>query len=96
MIGARPLGTETAAGALAFTFAAVSTVRSDPTRGNRWFAATLNPAFPFTTSFIGDYNNIAVFPNGSGVASYWTDLRNDATFGTRTGHGEDGYSAKTP
>ena len=90
------LGTETAASSLAFTFAAVSTVRSDPTRGNRWFAATLNPAFPFATSFIGDYSNIAVFPNGSGVASYWTDLRNDATFGTRTGHGEDGYFAKTP
>jgi hypothetical protein len=90
------LGTETASGSLTFAVAPVTTVRSDPTRGNRWFAGTLNPAFPFATSFIGDYGNIAVYPNGSGVASYWTDLRNDATFGTRTGHGQDAYFAKTP
>jgi hypothetical protein len=90
------VATERTAGSLRFSVAPVSTVRSDPTRDNRWFAATLNPAFPFATSFIGDYSNIAVFPNGSGVASYWTDLRNDATFGSRTGHGEDAYYAKTP
>jgi hypothetical protein len=90
------LATETAHASLTFATAPVTTVTSDPTMNDRWFARTLNPAFPFATSFIGDYSNIAVFPNGSGVASYWTDLRNAATFGGRTGHGEDAYFAKTP
>jgi len=91
------LATETAPGALAFGVSRVTTVRSDPTRNDAWFVATLNPAFPSATSFIGDYSNIAVFPDGSGIASYWTDLRNDAIFaGANRGHGEDGYFAKTP
>ena len=90
------LASETAHASLAFATAPVTTVTSDPTKTDRWFARTLNPAFPFATSFIGDYSNIAVFPNGSGVASYWTDLRNDASFGGRIGHGEDAYFAKTP
>jgi hypothetical protein len=89
------LATETAGSTLTFAVAPVTTVKSDPTRDDRWFAATLNPAFPFATSFIGDYSNIAVFPNGSGVASYWTDLRNPVSFGGRSGHGEDAYFAKT-
>lgn len=88
--------TETAAGSLAFTKTTVSTVQSDPTKNDRWFAATLNPAFPFATSFLGDYSGIAIVPDGSGVVSYWTDMRNDVTFAGRTGHGEDAYFAKTP
>ena len=36
---------------------------SDPTQDDRWFAGTtLNPAFPFATTFLGDYSNIAVVP----------------------------------
>jgi hypothetical protein len=71
-------------------------VQSDPTRDDRWFARTVNPAFPFATAFLGDYSGIAVVPDGSGVVSYWTDMRNPVTFAGRTGHGEDAYFAKTP
>jgi hypothetical protein len=90
------LSTETSDGSLAFATTPVSTVASDPTSNDRWFAATVNPAFPFATSFLGDYSNIAAMPNGSGVVSYWTDMRNDVTFAGRTGHGEDAYFAQTP
>ena len=90
------LGTETAPGSLTFTTAPVSDQPSDPTKGDRWFAATVNPAFPFATSFLGDYSNIAIVPDGSGVVSYWTDMRNPVTFAGRTGQGEDAYFAKTP
>ena len=89
------LATEAAHGTLAFSVAPVTTERSDPTRDDRWFAATVSNAFPFATSFIGDYSNIAIFSNGH-VASYWTDLRNPVTFGGRSGHGEDAYFAETP
>ena len=90
------LATESSPGSLSFTTAPVSTVQSDPTSGNRWFAATVNAAFPFGTSFLGDYSNIAILPGSGGVVSYWTDLRNDVSFAGRTGHGEDAYFAKTP
>jgi hypothetical protein len=76
-----------------YTPTEVTTELSDPTTGDRWFAGTLNDAFPYATSFLGDYSNIAVVPGTSDVAAYWTDMRNDATFGGRTGHGEDGYFA---
>jgi hypothetical protein len=69
---------------------------SDPTTNDRWFAGTLNAGFPFATSFLGDYSNIAVVPGTTHVVAYWTDMRNDATFGTRTGHGEDAYFAYIP
>jgi hypothetical protein len=87
--------TEDTAGTLTFTPNIVSTVASDPTQGDRWFAATVNSAFPFATAFLGDYSNIAATPDG-GVVSYWTDMRNPVTFAGRTGHGEDAYFAKTP
>jgi hypothetical protein len=90
------LSTETSPGSLTFTTTPVSTTQSDPTTGDRWFAATLNANFPFATSFLGDYSGIAIIPDGSGVVSYWTDMRNDVTFAGRTGHGEDAYFAKTP
>jgi hypothetical protein len=90
------LESETAPGSLAFASTTVSTVQSDPTRDDRWFARTVNPAFSFATAFLGDYSGIAVVPDGSGVVSYWTDMRNPVTFAGRTGHGEDAYFAKTP
>ena len=85
------LATQT--GAATFSFAAVSTVRSDPTRDNRWFAVTLNPAFPFATAFLGDYSNIAVVPGTTRVLAYWTDLRETACFAGICRHGEDAYFA---
>jgi hypothetical protein len=88
------LSTETGAGTLAFATANVSTVASDPTEGDRWFARTVNPAFPFATAFLGDYSNIAVVPGTTTVVAYWTDMRNQATFAGRTGFGEDAYFAK--
>jgi hypothetical protein len=89
------LATETANGSLAFATSQLSTTLSDPTKGDRWFAATLNAAFPFATTFLGDYSNIAIKPSG-GVVAYWTDLRVTATFGTRSGHGEDAFFAAAP
>jgi hypothetical protein len=71
----------------------VSTVQSDPTMGDRWFAATLNQAFPFATTFLGDYSNIAVVPGTTHVVAYWTDMREQACFAGRCGHGEDAYFA---
>jgi hypothetical protein len=87
------LATETGSGTLVFTKAAVSTIPSNPTSGDRWFAATVNSAFPFATSFLGDYSNIAATADGH-VVAYWTDMRNPATFAGRTGSGEDAYFAK--
>jgi hypothetical protein len=88
------LATETKPGSLAFTTKQVTTQLSDPTKGDRWFSGTtVNPAFPNPTSFIGDYNGIAVGPGG--VASLWTDLRAQVTFGGRSGSGEDAEFALT-
>jgi hypothetical protein len=89
------LATETAPGSLTFDVAHVASANSDPTKNDRWFAATVNQGFPFATSFLGDYSNIAIIPGG-GVASYWTDMRNDVDFAGRAGHGEDAFFAKTP
>jgi hypothetical protein len=89
------LATETGSGTLVFTTSKVTTTPSDPTTGNRWFAPTLNAGFPFATSFLGDYSNIAIVPGG-GVAAYWTDLRETACFGARCGHGQDAYFAMAP
>jgi len=89
------LATETGAGTLAFSTSKISTASSDPTTGDRWFAATANASFPFATTFLGDYSNIAALPNG-GVAAYWTDLRVPAAFAGRTGHGEDAFYATAP
>jgi len=83
----------TQAGATTYSFAPVSTVRSDPTRDNRWFAVTLNPAFPFATAFLGDYSNIAVVPGTTRVVAYWTDLRETACFAGICRHGQDAYFA---
>jgi hypothetical protein len=86
------LATESGAGTLTFTTSEVTTTRSDPTTGDRWFASTVNQGFPFATRFLGDYSNIAALPTG-GVVAYWTDMRDQACFGTRCGHGQDAYFA---
>ena len=84
------VATESRSGSLAFGTAPVTTVRSNPTTGNRWFARNVNAAFPRATAFIGDYSGIAATPTG-GVVAYWTDLRNDVSFGGLTAKGEDAY-----
>jgi hypothetical protein len=86
------LATESGHGSLSFATSQVTTVLSNPTTGDRWFATTLNPAFPFATTFLGDYSNIAPLPNG-GVVAYWTDMREQACFGSRCGRGEDAFFA---
>jgi hypothetical protein len=90
--------------ATAFASTEVTTARSDPTRDDRWFRATLDPEFPNATTFLGDYSNIAVVPidgsasSGTGitfgtdVVAYWTDMRNQACFPAGVcGWGEDAY-----
>jgi hypothetical protein len=72
----------------------VSGALSDPTKDNRWFTGgQIFPNFPYPTTFIGDYTEIAV--SGTTVRSYWTDLRNDTTFAGRTGHDEQLMEART-
>ena len=83
----------TRTGPAAFGRTVVSTQRSDPTKNDRWFAATVNAAFPRATTFLGDYSNIAVVPGTTHVVAYWTDLREDACFAGVCGHGEDAYFA---
>ncbi|MGZ4352183.1 MAG: hypothetical protein ACXVZ4_01440, partial [Gaiellaceae bacterium] len=78
----------------AFTRTAVTTVQSDPTTGDRWFARTVNAAFPNASAFIGDYSNIAATADG-GVVSYWTDMRNPSCFAGVCRSGEDAYFAKS-
>jgi hypothetical protein len=89
------IATETGSGTLAFTTSAVSTVASDPTTGDRWFAASVNPSFPFATSFIGDYSNIAATADGH-VVAYWTDMRETACFAGACRSGEDAFFAAAP
>ena len=88
------LATESSPGSLSFSVAPVSTVKSDPTKNDRWFAATANAAFPFATQFLGDYSNIAIDPGSGDVLAYWTDMRNTACFDGRCGHGEDAFFAR--
>jgi hypothetical protein len=78
-----------------FTTTRVSTESSDPTKNDRWFATTVNAAFPHATTFLGDYPNIARVPSG-GVVAYWTDFRNQACFAGVCRSGEDAYFAIVP
>jgi hypothetical protein len=80
-------------GPTSYTFTPISTVQSDPTKNDRWFATTVDTSFPFATTFLGDYSNIAVVPGTTHVVAYWTDMREAATFAGRSGHGEDAYFA---
>ncbi len=85
------LATETSPGSLSFTTTQLTTALSDPTQGTRWFSGiTPNPAFPHPTTFLGDYGNIVVTTTGY---AYWTDMRQSATFPSRTGSGEDAFFA---
>jgi len=89
------LATETTPGALTFATTQLTTALSDPTTGNRWFAATVNATFPFATTFLGDYSNIAARPSG-GIVAYWTDLRETACFAGRCRQGQDAFFAAAP
>jgi hypothetical protein len=89
------LATENGAGTLAFTTSELTTALSDPTSNNLWFAATVDPAFPRATTFLGDYSNIAAVPSG-GIVAYWTDLRNQACFLGTCGHSQDAFFATAP
>jgi hypothetical protein len=89
------LATETSPGV--FSEAPVTTGLSDPTTHDRWFARTVNAAFPQATAFLGDYGNIAAIPgSSSGVVAYWTDLRQENCWPNGPGcgrHGEDAFFA---
>ncbi len=88
------LATETAPNALTFTTSQLTTVQSDPTKNDRWFAGTtLNASFPHPTAFLGDYSNIAANPAG-GIVAYWTDMRETACFAGVCRSGEDAFFAK--
>jgi hypothetical protein len=89
------LATEGGAGTLVFGTSQLTTDLSDPTTGDRWFAATLNPAFPRATTFLGDYSNIAARPSG-GIVAYWTDMRKEACFAGLCKQGEDAFFASAP
>jgi hypothetical protein len=89
------LASENGPGALVFTTSQLTTTLSDPTTGDRWFARTVNPNFPFATAFVGDYSNIAAVPGG-GIVAYWTDMRETVCFAGRCGHGEDGFFRAVP
>jgi hypothetical protein len=87
------LASETGAGSLQFPTASIATQPSNPTSGDRWFAATVNPAFPHATAFLGDYSNITVVPGTLRVLAYWTDMREQACFAGACGSAEDAYFA---
>lgn len=77
-----------------YSFTPVTTQLSDPTKNDRWFAATVNPAFPHATTFLGDYPGIGIVPRTTHVVEYWTDMRVPATFAGVTRQGEDAFFAK--
>ena len=84
----------TQTGPTTYSPSVVSTALSDPTQGDRWFRATVDPDFPAASTFIGDYSNIAVVPGTTHTVAYWTDMREQACFPAGTcGHGEDAYFA---
>jgi hypothetical protein len=89
------LANESGSGTLVFTTSQLTTALSNPTTGNRWFAATAIPAFPFATTFLGDYSNIAAKPTG-GIVAYWTDLRLQACFAGICRKGQDAFFAAAP
>jgi hypothetical protein len=90
------LATETSPGV--FATSPVTTSPSDPTTNDRWFARTVNSAFPNATAFLGDYSNIAAIPgSSSGIVAYWTDMRVENCWPNGPGcgrHGEDAFFAK--
>lgn len=89
------VATETSPGSSSFTTSQVSTALSNPTTDDRWFARTVDSAFPTATAFLGDYSNIAALPSG-GVVAYWTDMRLTNCFAGACRHGEDAFFAAAP
>jgi hypothetical protein len=86
------LASEPTPGSLNFSEQQVTTALSDPTQGDAFFQTTVNANFPNATTFIGDYSNIAITPNG--VAAFWTDMRLQATSPPPfTGWAEDAFFA---
>ena len=65
-----------------------------PTRHRaRLVRGDAEPRFPFATTFLGDYSNIAATPDG-GVVAYWTDMREDSDLRGCDTQGEDAYFAR--
>jgi hypothetical protein len=84
------LATEMKPGNLNWAFRQITTALSDPTKGDAWFRRNVSPNFPNATGFLGDYSNIAITPTG--VAAFWTDLRDPSTFPGRVGlHTEESF-----
>jgi hypothetical protein len=92
------LASEKTPGSLKFTFQQVTTVLSDPTQGcsgpHDSIATTVNSNFPNAATFIGDYSNIAISPNG--VAALWTDKRLPSTVPGFPGSTADAFFALVP
>jgi hypothetical protein len=81
---------ELAAGAHNFTLERVDTGLSDPNHA-RWFSAGTNGQ----TTFLGDYNGLAV--GSDGIAHpFWTEMRRVVTVNHATGTTEDAFTAAVP
>jgi hypothetical protein len=78
-------GITLARGVTTFTAARVDTGLSDPNNA-RWFAVNGQ------TTFLGDYNGLAVGSNGV-AHPFWTDMRRVVTVNHATGTTEDAFTA---
>ena len=85
------LSTEKAAGSLRFASAQVTNALSDPTADNRWFSGGVTN---HATTFLGDYSGLAFDIQGVGHP-LWVDMRNDTCFGTRCGHDQQLWTARS-
>lgn len=85
------VATEARPGIQRFLLTQATTVLSDPTRGNRWFAVTVDPRFPRATRFLGDYSGIATTPEH--VIAVWTDQRLRSCRLGPCGAGQDTFAA---
>ena len=81
-------------GSLSFTRAEATSVLSDPTQGNAWFAVNVDPDLPRASRFIGDYSGIAAA--GGDVVASWTDLRDQACLFSGCAAGQGQYVARMP
>jgi hypothetical protein len=88
------VATENSPGSLTFTEAQATSERSDPTQGNAWFRATVDPDFPNATRFIGDYSGIAAV--GNDVVVSWTDLRDQVCLFGTCAAGQSQFVARMP
>ena len=91
------LATETSAGSLAFGTTQVTTALSDPTRATAGSPPRSTRTSRSRTRLSATTATSRSFPAAAGgVVSYWTDLRVEACFAGRCGHGEDAFFARTP